>query len=304
MRHMKRCDTVSTPCSDRVAAERRDLVVRGACRGLVSRWLRIGGVLCAGAMASACTIDTQPGATSLLQIMAPPSPQYAAELALDEYDPDRRYRGTILLANMSFGGEAVYLELYKDYLDDEDPSVRSAAVRALANHGEPEHAVLIAERLVDPARIVRLEAARGLQRLHNPAVVGRLLVAIREPDLASGERATEDDALVRAEAAHALGQYAESRVVQALFSAIADRSLAVNRNALQSLRTLTGQDFGYDRRAWQAWYNETENLFAGRRAYIYPTFQRGRRWMEYVPFVPGPPNEPASTPVGMPRALD
>lgn len=260
--------------------------------------------MCAGTLASGCTIDAEPGATSLLQVLAPPSPQYAAELALDQYDPDRRYRGTILLANMPFGGEAVYLELYQDYLDDEDPSVRSAAVRALSNHGEPEHAVLIAERLIDPARIVRLEAARGLQRLHNPAVVGRLLVAIREPDLAGGERAAEDDALVRAEAAHALGQYAESRVVQALFAAIADRSLAVNRNALQSLRTLTGQDFGYDRRAWHEWYNETDNLFAGRRAYIYPTFQRGRRWMEYVPFVPGPPNEPASTPVGMPRALD
>lgn len=232
------------------------------------------------------------GTTSLMQALVPQtSPSEAAEMAIDPYSPERRYRGTTLLSNADFGGSPVYVELYLDAIEDEDAGVRAAGVRALGRHGEPEHAPLLVERMGDPDRMVRIGAARALQRIHNPSVVPALLEAIRE------ER--EADADVRVAAAVALGQYPESRVVQGLIAALADSRLAVNHAVRGSLVTLTGQDFGVDRRAWLNWADDAPDLFAARQPFVYPAFQRDKRLVEYLPFVPPPPNETPSAPVGV-----
>jgi hypothetical protein len=39
--------------------------------------------------------------------------------------------------------------------------------------------------------------------------------------------------------------------------------------------------------------------FAERREYVYPVFQRDKRWLDYVPFMPPVPNEIAGKPAGM-----
>lgn len=271
-----------------------------------SRARRLGAVSVAvAALLAGCDLELQPGAEGIFQAVAPPTPTEAAVWAIDPYDANKRYRGLTLLANAPFGGEPVYLALYVDNTDDPDPSVRAAAVRALSNHGGPSHAPLLAERLDDEDPLVRLEAARALQRIHNPEVVDALLRHLPEYDLgdpvhdiaASGET----DASVRAEVARALGQYAQNRVVLALIGALADRELPVNRNAQDSLRFLTGQDFGFDRRAWQEWYNSAEDPFAARGVYTYPVFARPKKLIEYLPFVPGPPNETPAPPAGYPR---
>lgn len=246
------------------------------------------------------TLEGARGADTLLAAFTPATPSQAAAWATDPYNPDLRYRGTLLLANATFGGEPVYVELYEDHIDDPDSNVRAAATRGLANHGTPDHAELILDRLGDDDEFVRREAARALQRLHNPVVVEELLIAAREPDLERPDVPAEEDPEVRALAAHALGQYAEPRVVEALIAALADRSLSVNLAARDALSTLTGQDFAFDRRDWLDWYDAAEDPFAARRPYTYPVFQRDRKLIEYLPFVPGPPNEPESTPVGLP----
>ncbi len=236
--------------------------------------------------------DVPRGTTSLMQALVPQTtPSEAAEMALDPYSPERRYRGTTLLSNADFGGGAAFVNLYLDAIADEDPGVRAAGVRALGRHGEPEHAPLLVERLGDTDRMVRVGAARALQRIHNPAVVPALLDTIRE------ER--EADADVRVAAAEALGQYAESRVVQGLIAALADSRLAVNHAVRGSLVTLTGQDFGVDRRAWLNWADTAPDLFAGRQPFVYPAFQRNRTLLEFLPFIPPPPNEAPSAPVGV-----
>ncbi len=250
------------------------------------------------AIASCETPEEMRGAKSLIQVAQPVTPEQAAKMAIDPYDTDLRYRGTMLLANSWFGGEPVYVELYADHLDDEDANVRVAAVRAIGIHGSPDHVPRVVELLSDPDDRVRLEAARTLQRLHNPVAVGPLIDRIREPEpprILDGET----DARVRAESAHALGQYADPRVLQPLIAALDDRNLAVNTAALHALRTLTGEDHGFDRRAWLRWFNQTSSPFSGRTAYIYPAFHRDRTLIEFLPFVPPPPNEPESTPVGM-----
>jgi HEAT repeat protein len=123
---------------------------------------------------------------------------------------------------------------------------------------------------------------------------------MREPNPMSKSQAAEPEAEVRAQAAWALGQYATAAVLQALIAGLDDTDLAVNRAALGSLRTLTGQDLGIDRGAWVAWVDSTAQPFAGRSLYYFPVYQRPRRLFEYIPFAPPPPNERTAPPAGMP----
>lgn len=267
------------------------------------QWGKVAGVCALAALACSgplgCQWDLPKGSTSLLQFAAEPTPSEAAAWALDKYDADKRYRGTLLLANSSFGGEAVYMQLYLDNIKDVDPGVRAAATRAIARHGSPDQVPLLIERLADEDRLVRVEAARGMQRLYNPVAVDPLLFTLMVDKRGDDYNELEPD--VRIETAEALGMYAENRVVEVLIGSLADPSLAVNRSALDSLRTLTGQDFGLDRRAWLDWYDRTKLAFAAQSEYEYPVFSRQKHWYEFLPFVPQPDNEPVSTPIGLPR---
>lgn len=252
--------------------------------------------------------NIQPGSDSVLDAFRGPSPAVAAELMLDEYDPNNRAIGTTLISNAFFGGEEVYLAVYRDYVDDPDRAVRAAAVRALGIHGSPADAVLVAPALGDADSLVRREAARALQRLHNQQAIGPLIAVFDtafDPDTQQFAY-EEPDEVVRAEAAYALGQYATFPVLSTLITALEDRSLAVNYNALQSLETLTGQNLGYDAAAWNAWRSAAtgeggQGVFAARKGYTYPAFERDKKLVEYLPFVPPPPNETAAAPAGLPR---
>lgn len=233
---------------------------------------------------------------SVLDLLpAQPTPVDAAKWMFDPYDPDKRFRGTVLLANAPFGGEAVYIKGYIDHLTDLDASVRAASAFALGQHGSPEHVPLILPLLTQEDRQVRTSAVRALQRLHNPVAVSPLL------DLLNPGKETDAD--VRAEAASALGQYAEPRVLQGLIGALGDERLGVTSQAGASLHTLTGQTFGDNRGAWFDWAAATTDPFAGRTAYLYPVFNRDKSFLEHIPFWPPPPNETAAQPAGMPAAL-
>jgi HEAT repeat protein len=236
--------------------------------------------------------NVRPGAQSVLEVFQPPSPEEAVRMATDEYDANRRFQGLNLLAGASFASEPVYVKLFQDRLADNDHGIRAIAARALGAHGSPDIAPSLAAMLVsDPEPRVRAECARALQRVHNPVVIDALFTAM--------DPAKEFEPAVRSQAAQALGQYRESRVVERLITAMADESLPVNLAALDSLRTLTGNDFGTSRQAWQAWYGKTETATAANAGYTYPAYARGKRWFEYIPFVPPPPTDPAGVPAGL-----
>jgi len=267
-----------------LAHPRRPLLARLALLGAIAG---VGGCL----EGQAPSEETEQG---LFQVFAPPSPAQAAAWAVDPYDPDKRQRGLLLLANAPFGGEPVYVETYLQALEDPDSAVRAVSVKALALHGSPEHAPRIAELLrEDDEPLVRREAARALQRLHNERVVDALIAAT--------DAQREEDIDVRASAARALGQYPDRRVVQALIAALSDRRLIVNREARTSLRILTGEDFGYDPAEWIVWTEGRQSLFAGRQPYEYPVFRRDPTIVEWLLPFWAPPNETPSRPVGMPR---
>lgn len=272
----------------------------GAARG-------VGAVVCAGVcVAGAMMAGCDPAATRRVQqtgnifaYLQPPTPVEVALMATNPFDADQRLRGIVMLANASFGGEEPYVKMYVAALGgppintpDVDVGVRAAAALALGLRGGPQHVPLIVPLLKEGDARVRLSALRALQRLHNPVAIDSLLLAARaETELEPG---------LRAEAATALGQYADRRVLQTLVGALRDDSLLVNRAALESLRTLTGQDLGDDQLAWLKLATDAPEPFAGRKEYRYPIYTRDRYWFEWLPLWPtNPPVELPGTPAGM-----
>lgn len=266
---------------------RRDVVFRSMTAALLGPLAGLGG--CSDSPAAKRIAEGE----SIFALFETAKPADAARDMVNPYDADKRFRGTYLISNAPWGGQDVYVAVYVDQIkNDPDMGVRAVAAWALAMHGKPEHAELIVP-LLDPAngKFVRLSAARSLQRLHNPKVVDAIIETT--------DTRRELDPQVRAECCTALGQYAETRVLQALIKATDDDSLVVNKAALDSLKTLTGQEFGADPRPWVKWSKETANPFALRTQYTYPVFNRDRDWLEYIPFVPQPPNETPASPAGL-----
>ena len=221
----------------------------------------------------------------------PPTPQAAVRLMVDPYDPENQRRGTVLIVNSPFGGADPYLALYRDRVEHErNPLVKAASLCGLGRYGGPQDAPRVAACLADKNCHVRWEAAKALQRLHNPAVVPALLRRLRDdweqPD-------------TRIAVACALGQYAQDRVFQGLIAALDEPELALNLCAHHSLVTLTGEDFGLDASVWLRWYRAVADPFAGQKEYLYPTYQPEETWLEKLAFWSSKKFEQPAAPAGL-----
>ena len=233
---------------------------------------------------------------SLLNTLFDTTEVNPAEEARDPYDPDARYRGTVRLTVELAEPDDRILEIFRINLRDDEAAVRAAAARGLATHGVAADGELLEAALDDPEPLVRRAAALGLQRIHEPSATDRL-IELLDPTI-------EPDQNVRVESAIALGQYPQADVVMGLVASLrsdTEQSLAVHAAVVRSLELLTGQNFGLDFIAWQRWIDQNGNWFADQRDYTYPVFSRSRRWFEYFPWMPLPPNEQPSVPVGLTR---
>lgn len=253
-----------------------------------------GAMLLAVGFATGC--DTASGDfNDLFAGLSPPTPLEAAVWASDFNNPGKQRQGVVLLSNASFGGEEAYVELYRTLAGESpDPLVRSAGIRALGRWGEPQDARLIAEQLDNEYEQVRLEAAIALQRIHETSIEDRIWQRLVLPDEAE---------TVRIELAIALGQYPTDASFQALCLALDDRSLSINLAAADSLRVLTGRDFGLDAPQWLGWYDgmrrSKEDPFAGGETFLYPTFRREVGFLESLAFWDPVTFEDPAVPRGM-----
>jgi hypothetical protein len=228
---------------------------------------------------------------AFVQTFNPPSPAEAAEWALDPYDAENRRRGTTLIQNAPWGGSEVYLRMYRDRVENEtDPQVLAISLRGLGRWGTPADATLIATRLTDRSTQVRWEAAKALQRLHNPAVIEALARTLVNE---------EENVDVRTAAAIALGQYATDRSFQALALALDSRELAVDEAAMGSLEVLTDQRFGPDRAVWLGWYSESASPFSLQQPFNYPVYLRKLGILDYLAFWDLPQFETSGPPAGL-----
>ncbi len=205
---------------------------------------------------------------------ATPTPTEAARDAFDLADADKRRRSIILLSNADWGGEAPYVRTYRLLVDDADPTVRAACIQALGEHGGVDDVQVILRHLQkDDASIVRWEAAKALQKLHTDEAIDPLIRAAQD----------DEEIDVRLAAARALGQYPRPRVFDALLGVLTDDDFGVSHAARQSLKLLTGEDFGHEPEPWLQWSNDHQNLFTNGVAYTYEPYQH-RGWLKKAQF--------------------
>lgn len=273
----------------------------GGARGGARGWARGGAMLLACGM-SLVLLGTAVGCggkggedASPLAVLLPnePTPGQAARDAFNVYDADLRRRSVNKLAAAKFGGEAPYVRMYRLLLDDPDPTVRAASLRALGMHGEVEDGPTLAKYLRDDFAGVRWEAAQALQKIHDPAAYLPLIERL--------DATVEDDADVRQAAAGALGQYPNRRVFAALVKALDDTDYGVISAAAGSLSTMTGaDDIGASPAAWLLFAEKQgAALFENQRVYTWKPYHKPRGLISKAQFWKSN-NEPTpQVPVGL-----
>src|SRR5207247_4238153 len=105
--------------------------------------------------------------------------------------------------------------------------------------------------LDDKSDLVRLEAAKALANIPDPAARDPLLRVLQNP-------AESKD--VRIAAADALRHYRELDVARTLAGTLGAREFGIAWQSRRSLRVITRQDFAYDQTAWLQFLTTAKNL--------------------------------------------
>jgi HEAT repeat protein len=162
----------------------------------------------------------------------------------------------------------------KEALIDRSPLVRSQAIVSLGKLGHRSAAASILPLLTDVDPAVCEAAAIALGRLGDPAAVEPLVTVLGNLDWRQrraaaqalgmlrapracqplrGALAGDPHWQVRAVAATALGHVGDRSAAAALIAAVDDEHWRVRQAGAEALQSLTGQKFGVDVRAWEAW---------------------------------------------------
>jgi len=104
---------------------------------------------------------------------------------------------------------------------------------------------VIVPSLYEPDPALRYNVASLLGDIGDAAVVPDLIAAL-----------DDENTRVRWEAAWSLGRIGDPRAIPPLIATLGDEAEDVRWFASWSLRTITGEEFGPDRDAWQAWADE------------------------------------------------
>jgi HEAT repeat protein len=137
--------------------------------------------------------------------------------------------------------ERISSELADSYRQESDAIVRAEIVRTASTCRTQSANVLLATALNDSIPEVRIAACEGWSHLGGPDAARQL----------AGTLSSDVDFDVRLAAARALGTTADPAAVAVLGSALEDRDPAMQYQAVQSLKELTGKDLGNDVNRWR-----------------------------------------------------
>jgi len=172
---------------------------------------------------------------------------------LFESNPDHRRSGIVYLSDRSPGRRDPYAKQYEIMArTDNDPSVRSMALRALNRARDKRAIPVFVAALEEKNESVRLEAAKGLANNPDPLAAGALIRHLDSPD---------ENVDVRVACADALRLYRTAEMAQALVRALRDRNFGIPWQARKSLELMTGKDFRYDSAAWLTYLSGTNKPF-------------------------------------------
>jgi HEAT repeat protein len=122
-----------------------------------------------------------------------------------------------------------------------DPLVRKAVVRTIAEFQTPMSQQVLEAGLSDESDAVRVECCRALGERAQPGSVTGLANALR----------ADSNSDVKMAAAEALGKIKSPEAMKALAVALDDRDPAMQYVGVQSLKSITGRDYGPDVQAWR-----------------------------------------------------
>ncbi|MEX2307182.1 MAG: HEAT repeat domain-containing protein [Pirellulales bacterium] len=122
-----------------------------------------------------------------------------------------------------------------------DPLVRQAVANAIAEFRTPMAQQVLEAGLADENEAVRVAGCQALGRRAEAASVASLANVLR----------TEKDIDVRLAAAEALGKIKSPEAIQALVVALDDRDPALQYVGVQSMKSITGEDYGPNVQAWR-----------------------------------------------------
>ena len=176
------------------------------------------------------------------------TPGIAARQMLDPTSPDTRRIGMLHLADFKDFRKGTVLKLYANATHDDDYTVRAAALRALNRSRAKGFTDTYLRCLADEEPLVRLEAAKCLGNIPDPAAIHDLIYHMQN-DLSRD---------VRIACADALRNFKDPEGAKALVNALSDRDFGVAWQARQSLALLTGQDFRYDEKMWLNYFSSAK----------------------------------------------
>ena len=203
----------------------------------------------AGCGGNSYSLEDQYG--NLMLRLFGPSPKQLVKDMFESSDPDLRRRAIECLSRHDWARRGAYVKAYAMLTEDPDPTVRSAAVRALGRCGDVGYVDKVIARLKDISAIVRQDAAVVLGSLTVPSAVEPLM-----------QRSLGDDSVdVRIAAVRALGSYPTRDVLNTLIKCLDDEDFSVRFEAAESLRRLTGRNIGIDADRWREAISSTTNPF-------------------------------------------
>jgi HEAT repeat protein len=122
-----------------------------------------------------------------------------------------------------------------------DPLVRQAVVTSIAAYRTPMSQQVLEAGLNDENAAVRVACCRSLGKRAETNSVASLAGALKQ----------DKDVDVRMAAAEALGKINSPDSMKALAVALDDRDPALQYAGVQSLKAITGRDYGPDVQAWR-----------------------------------------------------
>ncbi len=143
---------------------------------------------------------------------------------------------------------AVAGQLQNEFAREQDPFLRREILRLVAKLDDSTAAAMASSAVNDPAELVRVEACGILGTVGGSASVSVLAGAL--------QKETSPD--VKQAIIQALGNAKDPSAVPVLADLLDERDPAFQYLAMQSLRQVTGRDFGNDVRQWEAYVRGEE----------------------------------------------
>jgi hypothetical protein len=178
------------------------------------------------------------------------TPAVAAREMEDPNSADNRRTGMVKLADGGFAKVASFQARCRQLAQyDKDPTVRATAIRTSNRARDSKATPVFIKALDDHNEWVRLEAVKALANVPDMEAIAPLIRILTS---------REESRDVRLAAADALKHYRSLQVVRALTASLNDREFGIAWQSRASLKYLTSRDYGFDERAWLAYFTGPE----------------------------------------------